>query len=178
MRALVGLLAVALAAPAVAQDFDYRQGPPGPVLTGGLLLASARRLGDSTWRTGLGGELALVSPIAPRAFIPLIGGGWFQLQGVEAFSGPTRLGGGARLQAWFVGVDGGLALQSAAQGRDATIYAVLAPTLLLGPGALGVRWSWPISSGARWPREIAVLLTVRFPLLSGERGRRRDGDDD
>jgi hypothetical protein len=56
----------------------------------------------------------------------------------------------------------------------ATGYAVLAPGLQAGPGALALRFSWPVTGGAHWPRETALTFTIRLPLLLGGEGRRRE----
>src|SRR5438128_4932749 len=90
----VALLSGAL--PARAQLLEPR-GAPGPMVTAGLVIAAGKRAADPQWRTGIGGELALVAPLRLwRGAPPLLLGGWAQLQGLEGFSG-ARYGAGARL---------------------------------------------------------------------------------
>jgi len=82
-----------------AQELEGPHGAPGPMLSLGLLVASAKPAGNSQWHQGLGGELAIMVPLGLRARVPLMAGGFAQLQGYDGFSGASRVSGGARLQA-------------------------------------------------------------------------------
>jgi hypothetical protein len=162
-----GLLLCAL--PARAQ---YLERPAGPVATVGLLVAAGKRAGDAQWRTGIGGELALTGPVLlDRGVPPLFLGGWVQLQGVDGVS-TARYGAGARASLWIFGVDAGLAQQGSDGVHGTTTYAVLAPAVQLGPGSVALRFSLPTSSGLAYPREMAIAITMRLPLLFGGPSRR------
>jgi len=172
VRAAAGLLLFALAGRLQAQPLEGPLGPPRAIISLGFVVASAKPAGDQ-WHEGFGGELAVLAPLRLGMGMPFAAGGFGQLQGMDGFSGATRVSGGVRLQAWMLGFDMGFAQQSGDDFHSATGYVVLAPGLQAGPGALALRFSWPVTGGAHWPRETALTFTIRLPLLLGGEGRRR-----
>jgi len=168
----VGLRAV----PAGAQSL-LEEGPRSPVVTLGILVATAKQSGAQNWVTGFGGELGFGVPIRlSRSVPPLVVGAWGQYQGVDGFSG-SRLGGGLRTSFFLFAFDAGLARQSGDFFHERTTYLVLAPALQFGPGAVGLRWSLPVSSGKTLPMDFGITITIRLPIFGGGGGPERPPTD-
>ena len=168
---LIGLGAL----PARAQLLE--DGPRSPVVTLGIVVATGRQSGGQSWVTGFGGELGFGVPIRlSRTLPPLVLGGWGQYQGVDGFTG-SRLSGGLRTSFFLGAFDVGLARQSGDFQHERTTYLVLAPALQFGPGAVGLRWSLPVSSGRTLPQEFAITITIRLPIFGGGGGPERAPTD-
>jgi len=164
MRSAALLLAASVSLPAAAQD----------MLTAGLLFGFSKHDGDSGQSTQIGGEIAyqrilgMAGPLGPFGM-----GGYGQLEGVDGFR-HGRYGLGLRAQFGILGLDAGLALEESDGTRRTTTYFQLAPTLSGGGATISFRIAWPMAAEGRYPRELGLVFSIRFPLLQGERRRRGD----